>query len=312
MYNNNDDDYLDGLLGDSVESKQAGISFEYDHFDEKMPVQQCENDNLMMIIENPRDEQKKTVDKVEFPFPKDIPKDLLVELGRTFSFFNYFKKECYEEALEQIAINEAELQLLTENPTTKILYNFLKEAGYYLPKIDSGVVNYTYLIAVMKGHIFCPLKTEIKQYPYPKKLKMSAAVLHSQITAKIQNNLGYNSSKTPCKQYLADILYTLSPDNILFDQEGTAYLDKTFFEKVGDEYIVPQSFKGVIKIKKAHTFTLVQMQKESKQKKEFVKNTAMLEKHISELRCCVKKIKKRLDKMNGFQFEEGFLSHFSD
>lgn len=95
----------------------------------------------------------------------------------------------------------------------KNFYLALVDQGWALPKWSKNCISFNYLWNVFTGENFRIKRENLKQAFLFK--KASKIYLFEQLNFII-DNLGFNSDKIPDKQWLLDILYTLSPKHEIF------------------------------------------------------------------------------------------------
>jgi hypothetical protein len=101
-------------------------------------------------------------------------------------------------------------------PNKHALYELLAvEQRYYLPDEMSRCISEKYLLGVAKGDYFRKKIEEIKYYFGP--VNATAAKLYEVLFNKVETNLGFDIETLPNKKWLADVLYTIDPKNVIFN-----------------------------------------------------------------------------------------------
>lgn len=98
----------------------------------------------------------------------------------------------------------------------KNFYFALLDKGWYLPSYNKGSLSFSYLWNVFSDKCFRIQREKVKKAIVFKNLtKMQ---VFEALNAKVRN-LGFQTEKLPEKQWMLDVLYTIDPENRIFNRE---------------------------------------------------------------------------------------------
>ena len=87
-------------------------------------------------------------------FPVNVPEQHKQKLMEMFTFFEYLDPANFGAVSARVAVTQCEMDELQKHAGTTALYNFLINAGYFLPDANSKVITYKYLVGVAKNQFF--------------------------------------------------------------------------------------------------------------------------------------------------------------
>ena len=245
-------------------------------------------------------------------FPKDVPTQHQVRLHSLFSFFSYLDPNNQASIIAKIELNKAEIAMLNAYGGTNKLYNKLVLLNYRLPAIDSGIVNYKYLVGVLTNKVFCIIGDEWKPHLNPKSVTCPASALVYQIMNYTGPNLGYDCEKAPCREYLINVLHSIDDSNVLFHGPKVV-IDEGLLTCVDGNFKLPESFRGILRVDKRHEHNLNALGGIESARK-LVKRLGLMERNIVCIRKAVMRIKELKKGLPGIEFEEAvekaFFRHY--